>query len=41
MGQRRANIDLLRVFAMFGIVMYHHFGMTVPNHFVELRNGFT
>lgn len=41
MGQRRANIDLLRVFAMYGIVLFHHFGVTVPNHFVELRNGFT
>ena len=38
--KRKANLDLLRVAACFGIVMFHHFGSKAPNHFVTLTGGF-
>ncbi len=39
--KRRANIDLLKVLAMLGIILFHHFATKIPNHFVELTEGFT
>lgn len=41
MTNRKANYDLLRVFAMLGIILFHHFGNYTPNYFVELTDGFT
>lgn len=38
---RETNIDLLRVVAMLGIILFHHFGTKIPNHFVQLPIGFT
>ena len=40
MKERKANLDLLRVLAMFGIVMFHHFGTRIPGLFTELPPGF-
>ena len=41
MAKRKANYDLLRIIAMLGIIMFHHFGSRTPNRFVELSSGFT
>ena len=41
MSKRKSNIDLLRLIAIFGIVMYHHYGSKVPTNFVQLPEGFT
>lgn len=39
--KRSSNFELLRIVAMLGIVMFHHFGVKYPNYFVELTGGFT
>lgn len=41
MEKRNTNFDLLKILAMLGIVLFHHFGTTTPNHFVELADGFS
>ena len=41
MSKRNANYDLLKILAMFGIILFHHFGNKIPNNFVELTDGFT
>ncbi|MBQ6551747.1 MAG: acyltransferase [Lachnospiraceae bacterium] len=41
MMKRRVNLDLLRILAMLGIILFHHFGNKTPNHFVELTAGFS
>ena len=41
MAKRNANFDLLKIFAMLGIILFHHFGNKDPNHFIELTGGFT
>lgn len=38
---RQSNYELLRILAMFGIVLYHHFGNKTPNGFIDLPMGFT
>lgn len=40
MTSRKANYDLLRVLAMLGIILFHHFGNYTPNHFAALTDGF-
>ncbi|MCQ2519893.1 MAG: acyltransferase [Lachnospiraceae bacterium] len=37
---RKSNIELLRIVAMFGIVIFHHFGTKMPNGMVALSEGF-
>lgn len=41
MQKRKANIDLLKILAMLGIILFHHFGNRIPNQFVQLTEGFT
>ena len=41
MEKRRSNFDLLRIYAMFGIIMFHHFGNRSLNYIVGLPEGFT
>ena len=41
MGKRKTNFDLLRIFAMYGIIIYHHFAKKTLNYIVELSGGFT
>ena len=41
MDKRKTNFDLLRIFAMFGIIVFHHFGNQMLNGLVELTEGFT
>lgn len=41
MTERNANHDYLKIVAMYGIVLFHHFGQKIPNHFVQLKEGFT
>lgn len=38
--QRQSNFELLRIIAMFGIVLFHHFGNRTPNSFIVLQEGF-
>lgn len=41
MAKRKNSLDFLRVLAILGIIMFHHFGNRTPNHFIELAEGFT
>ena len=41
MPKRKASFDLLKILAMFGIILFHHFGNRIPNLFVQLTDGFT
>lgn len=38
--RRNASIDILRIAAMLGIILFHHFGTKVPNAFASLPSGF-
>ena len=38
---RNASIDILRVLAMIGIIVFHHFGPKIANSFIQLPPGFT
>ena len=40
MTERKSNFDLLRILAMYGIIIFHHFGTHAVNSFVELTKGF-
>ena len=34
--KRKANLDLLRIFAIFIIILFHHFSHNMPAHFITL-----
>lgn len=39
--QRQSNVELLRILAMLGIIIFHHFGKTIFCLFYSLPKGFT
>ncbi len=41
MEKRKTNLDLLRIMAMYGIIVFHHFGNKTLNHIVHLSGGFS
>ena len=41
MQKRKTSFDLLRIIAMYGIIIFHHFGNKTLNHIVELSGGFS
>lgn len=41
MSKRKTNFDLLRIFTMLGVILFHHFGTKMPNNFVRLTEGFS
>lgn len=40
-GGRDSGMELLRIIAMLGIILFHHFGNRAPNAFVSLPESFT
>lgn len=38
---KRSSFELLRILAMYGIIIFHHFGNKTMNCFVELPKGFS
>lgn len=40
MEKRKSNFDLLRIFTMYGIILFHHFSNKTPAAFVELPPEF-
>ena len=41
MTKRKTGFDILRITAMLGIILFHHFGSRMPNNFVQLSEGFS